>query len=249
MNPEIVLEELSKHFLDSGLNLILRIKSSEYCKALGLSKSVESLFADAKSIILVGFAGKCFWGVFKDYLEKNPKFENRNIDLIDNYTVLKFKEAAKILNSHKINFKTVFPFGKDALELNFLKLGELCGGGVPSLLGILLHPIYGSWISLRGAFITNLELNEYDGPISSFSPCTSCDKPCISACPANTISISGWDWGSCMKFRISDETCAQSCASRRACPYGKAEQYSDEQLQYHHKFVLKSVKKYFVKKY
>ena len=245
MNPERVLEELSKYFQDSGFNLTLRIKSSEYGKALGLSKSVESLFGEAKSIVLVGFAGKSFWGVFKDYLERNPEFKNRNVDLIDNYTVLRFKEAAKILNSHKIDYKTVFPFGKDGTQLNFLKLGELGGAGVSSLLGILLHPVYGPWISLRGAFITNLELNEYDGPIFGFSPCPSCDKPCISACPVNTISISGWDWEACMKFRISDDTCAKSCASRRACPYGKTEQYSEEQLHYHHKFVLRSVKEYF----
>ena len=245
MNPEIVLEKLTKSFLDSGFNLTLTVKSSEYGKALGINKGVESLFAEAKSIVLVGFAGKSFWGVFKDYLEKNPDFKNKNIDLIDNYSVLKFKEASQILESHKIDHRTVFPFGDDATRLNFLKLGELCGAGVPSLLGILLHPVYGPWISLRGAFITELELNEYDGPISGFSPCPSCDKPCISACPANTISTSGWNWESCMKFRISDETCAKSCASRRACPYGKAEQYSQEQLHYHHKFVLKSVKEYF----
>jgi epoxyqueuosine reductase QueG len=242
MNPERVLEELSKYFLDSGFNLTLKINSDEYFRT---TRKMECIFPEAKSIVLVGFAGKSFWGVFKDYLERNPEFENRNVDLIDNYTILRFKEAAKILNSHKIDYKTVFPFGKDATQLNFLKLGELCGAGVSSLLGILLHPIYGPWISLRGAFITNLELNEYDGPISSFSPCPCCDKPCISACPANTISISGWDWESCMRFRMRDETCAKSCASRRACPYGKAEQYSEEQLNYHHKFVLRSVKEYF----
>jgi len=245
MDPEIVLEELSKYFLDSGFNLTLKIKSSEYGMAPGTSKIVESLFPQAKSIVLVGFAGKSFWEIFQDYLQKNPDFKNNNIDLIDNYTVLKFKEAARILNSHKIDYKMVFPFGRDGAQLNFLKLGELCGAGVPSLLGILLHPVFGPWISLRGAFITSLEMNEYDGPISEFSPCPSCDKPCITACPINTISTSGWDWESCMRFRISDETCSKSCASRRACPYGKTEQYSDEQLHYHHKFVLKSVKEYF----
>ncbi len=245
MNPQRALEELSKYFLDSGFNLTLKINSDQYNGDFHTDGEMEGIFPEAKSIVLVGFAGKGFWGVFKDYLEKNPEFEDRNIDLIDNYTVLKFKEAGEILKSHKIDYKTLFPFGADATQLNFLKLGELCGAGVPSLLGILLNPIYGPWISLRGAFITNLEVDEQDGPICGFSPCPSCEKPCISACPANTISVSGWDWEACMRFRISDETCATYCASRRACPYGKAEQYSDEQLLYHHKFVLKSVKKYF----
>ncbi|MCZ6685129.1 MAG: hypothetical protein O6849_03990, partial [Candidatus Dadabacteria bacterium] len=107
MDPQIVLEELSKYMLDSGFNLTLKIKSSEYGMAPGTSKIVESLFPQAKSIVLVGFAGKSFWEIFQDYLQKNPEFKNKNIDLIDNYTVLKFKEAARILNSHKIDYKMV----------------------------------------------------------------------------------------------------------------------------------------------
>ncbi len=62
MDPEIVLEELSKYFLDSGFNLTLKIQSSEYGRAPGTSKIVESLFPQAKSIVLVGFAGKSFDG-------------------------------------------------------------------------------------------------------------------------------------------------------------------------------------------
>jgi epoxyqueuosine reductase QueG len=245
MDPKTVLEQLRTYFLDSGFNLTLAINSAKYNAANGGAKNLESIFPQAKSIILVGFAGKEFWSIFLDYLQNNPEFKKNNIDLIDNYSVLKFVEASEILNTNQIDFKTVYPFGDNALDLNFLKLGELAGAGVPSLLGILLHPVYGPWISLRGAFITNMELSEYDEPLSDFSPCPSCDKPCISACPINTISELGWDWESCMKFRINDETCSSLCASRRACPYGQEEQYTLEQLHYHHKFVLKSVKQYF----
>jgi len=245
MDPKTVLEQLRAYFLDSGFNLTLAINSAKYNEAQASTKKLEAIFPQAKSIILVGFAGKQFWSIFQDYLQNNPEFKNNNIDLIDNYSVLKFNEASEILNTNQIDFKTVYPFGYNALDLNFLKLGELAGAGVPSLLGILLHPFYGPWISLRGAFITNMELSEYDQPLSDFSPCPSCDKPCISACPINTISEVGWDWESCMKFRISDETCSSLCASRRACPYGQEEQYTLEQLHYHHEFVLKSVKHYF----
>jgi len=248
MNPETVLEQLRKHFLDSGFNLTLTINQSQYDATPRLTKKLKSIFPQAKSVILVGFAGKEFWAVFKDYLQKNPEFKTNNIDLIDNYSVLKFNEAAKILNTRQVIYEIAYPFGKDALDLNFLRLGELSGAGVPSLLGILLHPVYGPWISLRGAIITNMGFNEYNETLSDFSPCPACDKPCISACPINTISNSGWDWESCMRFRISDETCSHTCASRRACPYGKDQQYSEEQLHYHHEFVLKSIKKYFDQK-
>jgi epoxyqueuosine reductase QueG len=244
MDSETILAELRSYFLQSGFNLTLAINASKYNSNSSGSKKLESIFPQAKSIILVGFGGKEFWSIFQDYLQKNPKFKTNNIDLIDNYSIYKFKEASEFLNSKKISYEIAYPFGNEALKLNFMTLGELGGAGVPSLLGILLHPIYGPWISLRGAFITNMELSEYNEPLSDFSPCPSCNKPCISACPINTISESGWDWESCMKFRISNETCSSSCASRRACPYGQEEQYSEEQLHYHHNFVLKSVKEY-----
>lgn len=247
MGADIVLDKIKSHFLNSGFNLTLAIDPSEYNKTPGLKK-LDHMFPDAKSVFLVGFAGKDFWEIFQNYLKNNPEFETNNIDLIDNYTVLQFKEAAHILDFNNIDYKTFYPFGENALELNFLKLAELGGAGSESLLGLLLHPVYGTWISLRGALITNLELDKYDSPLSNFDPCPTCHKPCIAACPAHTISAYGWDWESCMKFRLDDPTCAKSCASRLACPYGQEQQYPANQLHYHHEFVLKSVRKYFLDK-
>lgn len=239
MDSEQILDQLRKHFLDSGFNLTLPIKTSDY------ESETESILPESRSIILVGFGGNKFWETFQNFLQSNPEFKTNNVNLIDNYSVLKLEQAANILDKNKVSYKLAYPFGENALDLNFLRLGELGGAGVPSLLGILLHPVYGPWISLRGAIITDMDLDNFVKPLSDFSPCPSCDKPCISACPINTISLSGWDWESCMRFRLEDPTCSSSCASRRACPYGKEEQYSEEQLNYHHKFVLKSVKKYF----
>ena len=242
MDADLVLEEIRNHFTGSGFNLILSIDPSEYKKS---QNNLDELMPDARSIILVGFAGKDFWKLFQNYLRNNPNFSDDNIDLIDNYTLIKFGEATKILDSHRVLHSSVYPFGDNARFLNFVKLAELGGAGVPSLLGILLHPKYGTWISLRGALITNLELSSFDKPLSDFDPCPSCSKPCISACPAQTISPQGWDWVSCMRFRLKDTTCERFCASRLACPYGEDEQYPEDQILYHHSFVLKNARKYF----
>jgi epoxyqueuosine reductase QueG len=145
-------------------------------------------------------------------------------------------------------YKIIFPFGKDALDLDFVKLGILGGIGVPSILGLLLHPVYGTWISLRGAIITDVEFGDYDSPLVNFDPCPSCGKPCITACPASTVSEKGWDWESCMRYRLDSDMCSGKCSSRLACPYGKDHAYGSEQIAYHHKFVLKSVREYFKKR-
>ena len=91
----------------------------------------------------------------------------------------------------------------------------------------------------------DIDFDSYDEALKEFDPCPSCDKPCIAACPENTISETGWDWEACMKYRMKEPVCSSNCASRRACPYGKETQYSEEQLEYHHNFVLRNVRNYF----
>ncbi|MCI0455322.1 MAG: hypothetical protein L0Y68_10065 [Candidatus Dadabacteria bacterium] len=91
--------------------------------------------------------------------------------------------AAKILNEEKINYIMAFPFGSGYLSLDFSKLGELGGVGTKILLGILIHPEYGSWISLREATATDLEPSRYNEPLYPFNPCPPCSKPYIFACP------------------------------------------------------------------
>jgi len=243
MNPDLVYKRVIDLFHASGFNLIRRIMVSEYDRQVPPNKRATNLLPDAKSAILCGFAGRGFWGTLKGFLKENPEFKNTREDWMDEYTLFRFMSVARTLEDEKVNYQMAFPFGSAGLVVDFSKLGELGGVGVKSLLGILIHPEYGSWISLRGAIITDLEFSEYDNPLPYFNPCPPCSKPCISACPASTISENGWDYHACMGFRLRDDTCRDNCASRRACPYGKEHEYSYEQLAYHHRFVLKSVKR------
>jgi len=248
MSSRKIFEGLRKHFGEAGFNLTVKIRSEDYDVAAG-RKAPGDFVGGAKSIILAGFAGRTFWDVFKLFLADNPEFEREHEDLIDDYTRSIFSElVSKTGALNGSGYKIIFPFGKDALELDFVKLGILGGIGVPSLLGILLHPVYGTWISLRGAIITTIEFESYDEPLVGFDPCPSCTKPCITACPAHTVSEVGWDWESCMRYRLDSDTCSGKCASRLACPYGKEHAYGSEQIAYHHKFVIKSVREYFKKR-
>lgn len=247
MSSEKIFDEIRKYFGEAGFNLTVKIRSKDYDGAAG-SKETGDFVEGAKSIIIAGFAGRTFWDVFKLFLADNPDFEREHEDLIDDYTRSIFSElGSKTEAFHGRGYRIIFPFGKDALELDFVKLGILGGIGVTSLLGILLHPVYGTWISLRGAVITDIEFDEYDRPLVNFDPCPSCTKPCITACPAHTVSETGWDWESCMRYRLDSDTCSGKCSSRLACPYGKDNAYGSEQIAYHHKFVLKSVREYFKK--
>lgn len=245
MKHEQVFDAITKYFHKSGFNLVARVKSSEYDKIAAPKKSSDDFVRGARSIILAGFAGNTFWKLFQSFASENPEFVNKYADPIDAYTTLKFSHISAMVDEVRdTRSKTVFPFGENARGVDFVKLGQLGGAGVPSLLGILIHPEYGTWISLRGALITTLEFESYDGPLDVFDPCPSCTKPCIDACPAGTVSERGWDWNACMLFRMSTVICNDKCASRLACPYGRDHRYTDGQILHHHRFVIKSMKRY-----
>jgi len=248
MHPDYLFEKIETLFNRSGFNIVGKVNRNDYQKSFEHRDGLDKVLRNGKSILLVGFAGNGFWDILRAFLRNNRDFEETRTDWIDDYTQLIFKSAAEILDDSGVSYEMVFPFGKTALDLDFMELGRMSGVGVDSLLGILLHPHYGPWISLRGSIITDLEFSGYDSPLENFAPCPPCPKPCITACPAKTISNHGWNWEACMDYRLSSETCETNCASRRACPYGKEHQYTGEQLAHHHKFVLESVKQYRAKK-
>lgn len=249
MHPDYLFEKIENLFNGSGFNIVRKVKADDYRRRSKHREGLDEISRKGKSIILTGFAGDEFWGILRSYLRNNPDFEESRIDWIDDYTQLVFKSAAEILDGGSVSYEMVFPFGKTALDLDFIELGRMAGVGVDSLLGILLHPRYGPWISLRGSIVTDLKFSRYDSPLEDFVPCPPCPKYCITACPGKTISSLGWNGEACMGYRLSSETCETNCASRRACPYGKEHQYNDEQLAHHHKFVLKNLRRYQAKKY
>ena len=243
--PETILQRVKTIALDLGFNIFRTIKTEDYDMLASADRSIRSIFPWARSATLIGFGGNEFWEVLKSYIQTNPDFKDRGEDLIDNYTLMVFEKLSKVLSGHGVKNEAVYPFGKQGTVMDFVKLGQACGAGVPSILGILINPEFGPWLSLRGALLSELEPKDYDGALTEFNPCPGCHKPCIAACPAGTVSESGWDWEACMKYRMRESTCTGNCASRRACPYGRETQYSEEQLAYHHGFVLRSVRSYF----
>ncbi|MCL4245593.1 MAG: hypothetical protein KJ002_10760 [Candidatus Dadabacteria bacterium] len=245
MTPVKTFSEIRELLSESGFNIFVKIKAADYDGSAAPERKSGAIMSGAKSIILVGFGGSSFWKTFNAYLDKNPVFRERHTDLIDSYTVLNMGRAGELLDAAGIGHALVYPFGENALGIDFVTLGRLGGAGVESLLGILIHPVFGTWISLRAAIITDAEFAEYDRPLEGFNPCPPCEKPCIAACPAHTVSESGWDWKACMEWRLDTDVCSERCASRVACPWGSEERYGPEQMAYHHSFVLKSVRAYF----
>jgi hypothetical protein len=114
---------------------------------------------------------------------------------------------------------------------DFVALGRACGLGAPSRLGLLLHPRYGPWLSIRAVLLTAKRFAP-DAPLE-FAPCAGCPAPCEAACPVGAPAASGFDAAACGRTRASLPDCALRCAARRACPVG-AEHAYDADAEAHH---------------
>lgn len=118
----------------------------------------------------------------------------------------------------------------------FQRWAQRCETLYQSPLGLLIHPEYGLWHAYRAAI---LFADHFDLPAKSVgpSPCETCaDKPCLSNCPVNAFSPSGYDVPQCATHLqgAGRNTCLETgCQARNACPAGRDFRYSDPQMRFH----------------
>ena len=85
---------------------------------------------------------------------------------------------------------------------------------------LAVHKDRGLFVSFRGA----LAVQENQKSVYTFeSPCAKCSAPCLTACPVDAFSETGYDVLKC-KSHISDldsSNCKSlGCKTRRSCPVG-----------------------------
>ncbi|MGE4606673.1 MAG: hypothetical protein AAEJ52_08045, partial [Myxococcota bacterium] len=115
---------------------------------------------------------------------------------------------------------------------DFASLAAACGIGVPSRLGILLHPRYGPWVSIRGLLLTERPCPAAE-PLD-WNPCLGCPAPCAGACPSDRVILgSGFDLEACFATKASTPSCRTGCAARRACVYGRDQAYDRDAEAYY----------------
>jgi hypothetical protein len=112
-----------------------------------------------------------------------------------------------------------------------------------SPLMLRLHPEHGLWHAYRFALalpaVLPGDLPEMDPLLAPASAdiCLRCDgQPCLSACPAQAYTGSGYQLDACGAHLHTPEgqPCMQSgCLARRACPVGREHQYVPEHAAFH----------------
>ena len=176
----------------------------------------DNLSVEIKTILLIGPEEPRFWHVFKNSKEYGDKIENP----LDRWS----KKTIELI-AREFKARSFFPF--EAPFQPFISWAKKCDTMGSSPVGLLVHEKKGLFISFRGA----LGINEYiKRPTPSKDICTSCLKPCLTACPIEALTSNGYDVGRCRSYLQTTEgkDCKEGCLVRRSCPIGSQYRLKDQ---------------------
>ncbi len=227
-----VLSVLADALAARGINVIGAASVDAYDATLPASRTLGQLMPGARTAIVLGNGGGDLWSRFRDFCRAHPDHEAAP-DPLDRYTQLVIDDAtARVFGD--VPARVVYPFRFPAEPVSFMRLASVAGLGRPSLVGVLVHPVYGPWIALRAAILVPLVLTA-PRPADGFDPCPTCrERACIAACPAGAVQPAGWDIPRCATHRGGVvDPCAGRCHARVDCVLGREHRYPDDALAYH----------------
>jgi epoxyqueuosine reductase QueG len=231
-----------------GLNLVGTAPVSAYEALVPAPYHVASLLPEARTVVVIGNGGGAFWTEFRQYCDAHPQFFSERAHPLDDYTTTVMETALlPILEASGAVYRMVYPFRFASEPVSFVHLAQAAGLAGPSILGVMIHPIYGPWFALRAAVLIDRELTAAQ-PAAGFNPCPTCtQRSCIVACPASAVSVeTGWDIPSCVQHRVrvvSD--CVDRCHARYQCVYGREYRYPVDELWYHQRHSFAEMRKHF----
>ncbi len=231
----------------SGLNLVSATPADRYDAAVTRDYQAGVIAPGARSIVVIGNGGGAFWNAFKNHADENPGWMARDNPLDDFTRAVVERDIAPVLARFAFAHTIIYPFISNAPTLNFMQAGKASGLSGPSILGVMVHPVYGPWIAFRAAILLN-ESIDAPGEAYRFDPCPACvPRTCISSCPAEAVSADkGWDIPKCLTHRVEMEAdCAPRCHARAGCVLGPEHRYPDDELAYHQMRALRAMRPHY----
>ena len=190
----------------------------------------------AGTIVLLGFTGSLQWAHFA----RSPEARDGLPHPLDRWSHRVIGSLARELDADDI-----YPSGPALAALPFQRMAFRSEPVHQSPIGLLIHERWGLWHAYRGALVLPYAL-ELPPPAPSVHPCVSCaTKPCLSACPVRAFRPEGFDLDACVDHVLSDagrECRERGCLARRACPVGTEFRYGEQQMQFHLRAFLRSVR-------
>lgn len=220
-----------------GLNLLSIFQVSDL-PAPARSRMIEAgvPVTPATRLILIGNGGSKFWTHFRESKTPGP-------NPVDDYSL---RQAGRFADKTlgKDHYRTLYP-GEFNIPLQ--QLGLFAGWHHPSPLGLGINPKWGLWFAYRCLLATEEELPQIlDKPEPS--PCDRCrSRACVNSCPADAVhKQDALELDQCIEYRLDPVSrCADRCLSRLTCPASGENRYSLEQVQYHYRQSLQTLRRHF----
>ncbi len=223
------LERRVARLLDAaGLDLRGVLAPVEYDARVPPAWRCAALLPGARSVWVVGSGGRALWTAAQAgaALHASP-------DPLDAHTEGALGACVEWLRSEGQAAVAAFAHERRAgAYADFVALGHAAGLGAPSRLGLLVHPVYGPWLSLRALLVTALATRP-SAPRPDFDPCRGCPAPCAAICHGEALAPAGFEIRRCAATRLREPRCAQRCDARRACVLGQEHAYV-EVAEAHH---------------
>jgi ferredoxin len=241
-----VIDFIKERAAPYGLNLLGAVPVDRYDAAVEARLRASPIDPRARSIVVIGNGGGAFWQAYQRHAGAHPEWTRRDHPLDDFTREVVEREIGAPLRACDLRCTVVYPFVSEAGNLHFMELGRLAGIGGPSLLGVLIHPVYGTWIALRAALLMEQALDE-PGEGLDFDPCPRCvARACMPACPVGAVSDRGWDVIKCVRHRVeAAPDCSAGCYSRLGCVIAPQHRYPDDESRHHQERALRSMREYY----
>jgi hypothetical protein len=238
-----LLEALTGRASTQGLNLAGLVAVDEYDRCQPPGQRAGELLPGCETILVIASGGRGFWEK-TDGGGRSPRWPDHPLH---RRTVAVVKELRATLSRHGWPCRAVYPGRRPTL--NFRRMGEMAGlGTISPVVGMLVHPDYGLWVSFRAALLVAGTPfgTDWKKPVPpAFQPCATCARPCVDACPVQVYDGRGqMHLHQCARHRHTGG-CAHGCDARRACPVGAEHRYGPVEEAFRHTHALAAMRRHY----
>lgn len=212
----------------AGWNLRGVLTAARYDACVAPAFRCERLLPEARSVVVLGSGGRALWQAFR----ASPEYGMPG-DPLDAMSERVAREAAQALSEPGLPAVALLAHrAREGSFADFVALGREAGLGAPGRLGLLLHPEYGPWLSLRAALLMARRLAPTPA-LAGFDPCRGCPAPCADACHGGAVPAHGFQVERCAAARAREPACRLRCDARRACVLGPSHAYESAAEAHH----------------
>jgi hypothetical protein len=215
----------------AGLNLTGALAPREYDALVPPAWRCAELLPEARTVLVIGSGGRALWDAVVASIP----------DPVDRHTERALADGVAQLASAGFAARAAFAHEqRGGAFADLVALGRAAGLGAPSRLGLLVHPRYGPWLSLRALLFTSLPIERHPGR-PDFDPCPDCPAPCAETCHGAAVEAARFSIPRCAAARQVEPRCALRCDARHACVLGREHAYPEAAEAHHMRSALSAL--------